>query len=311
MTFKLLTHAAENNDYRSGMLIGDSEVFDIETALKKQNIKLDETNPVSVLSLLESWDQAYPALSEISDNAGKVASARIGALTEIRLAAPIRYPGNIYCAAANYMDHMKEMSAGSLPDKSRTKPFFFIKLSRQTVIGTGDEIRVPHSDAKVDWEAELAVVIGQRCKNVASADAMNYVAGFTIMNDISDRYRNRREDWPFAFDWFGGKSFDTSAPMGPWIVPAGSLPQYNKLAIQLWVNDELMQDSSSDQMFFTVSEQIEYLSNMITLLPGDVIATGTPAGVGHPRGRYLQPGDRIKTTIEGIGTIENPVVAGY
>jgi 2-keto-4-pentenoate hydratase/2-oxohepta-3-ene-1,7-dioic acid hydratase in catechol pathway len=140
---------------------------------------------------------------------------------------------------------------------------------------------------------------------------MAYVAGFTILNDVSDRARNFRTDWLFKFDWLGGKSFDGSAPMGPWITPSEFISDPHNLTIQLWVNDELMQDASSRQMYYTIPEQIEYLSGLLTLLPGDVISTGTPSGVGHARGLYLKPGDTVQITIEGLGTIKNPVIAGF
>jgi 2,4-diketo-3-deoxy-L-fuconate hydrolase len=140
---------------------------------------------------------------------------------------------------------------------------------------------------------------------------MKYVAGFVIMNDVSDRARNFRQDWHFKFDWLGGKSFDTSAPMGPWITPLEFIPDPHNLTIQLWVNDELMQNSSSRDMYFNIPEQIEYLSQLMTLFPGDVISTGTPDGVGHPRGLYLKPGDTVTISIEKLGSISNPVIAGF
>jgi 2-keto-4-pentenoate hydratase/2-oxohepta-3-ene-1,7-dioic acid hydratase in catechol pathway len=247
----------------------------------------------------------------MADNSGRFASALIGPLSDIRLAAPILYSGSIYCAAANYLDHSKEMRDIGLPDKRQSRPYFFSKLPRQTVIGPGESIRIPCPEAKVDWEAEIGVVIGRRCKNVAAAQAMEHVAGFLILNDVSDRARNVRPDWHFKFDWLGGKSFDTSAPMGPWITPAGLIPDPHNLTIQLWVNDELMQNASSRDMYFTIPEQIEFLSELFTLMPGDVISTGTPSGVGHARGIYLKAGDTVTITIEGLGTIRNPVIDGF
>jgi 2-keto-4-pentenoate hydratase/2-oxohepta-3-ene-1,7-dioic acid hydratase in catechol pathway len=163
----------------------------------------------------------------------------------------------------------------------------------------------------VDWEAEIGVVIGSHSRNVPASEAMEHVAGFVILNDISDRGRNFRKDWDFRFDWLAGKSFDTSAPMGPWITPVEFVPDPHDLTIKLWVNDQLMQDATSRDMYFSIPEQIEYLSELITLLPGDVISTGTPDGVGHPQGLYLKPGDRVTISIEGLGSMSNPVIAGY
>ncbi len=203
------------------------------------------------------------------------------------------------------------MKSGSLPEKSQAQPFFFTKLTRQTVIGPDKPIKIPYPEARIDWEAEIGVVIGRRCRKVSASEAMKYVAGYIILNDVSDRARNFRKDWYFKFDWLGGKSFETSAPMGPWITPKEFIRDPHDLSIQLWVNEELMQDASSGDMYFTIPEQIEYLSQLLTLFPGDVIATGTPSGVGHGRGIYLKPGDVVSITIEGLGSIKNPVLAGF
>jgi 2-keto-4-pentenoate hydratase/2-oxohepta-3-ene-1,7-dioic acid hydratase in catechol pathway len=203
------------------------------------------------------------------------------------------------------------MKDGSLPDKSQARPFFFTKLPRQTVVGPDEPIQISSPDARVDWEAEIGVVIGRRGRKVPASEAMNCVAGYIILNDVSDRAKNFRKDWFFKFDWLGGKSFDTSAPMGPWITPKELVRDPHDLSIRLWVNDTLMQNASSRDMYFTIPEQIEYLSELLTLLPGDVIATGTPPGVGHARGVYLKPGDEVSITIEGLGSMRNPVVAGY
>lgn len=311
MEFKLLSYMGERGIPRAGLLVEEKEVIDMELALKARKAAIEGLPSTSILSVLENWENILPELRDMASHNSQPPSAVAGLLFDIRLTAPILYPPNIYCAAANYLDHSKEMKDEKLPDKGQSRPYFFAKLSRQTVIGPGESIQIPYPEAKVDWEAEIGVVIGRRCRHVKASEAMEYVAGFTIINDVSDRARNFRNDWFFKFDWLGGKSFDSSAPMGPWITPMEFIPDPHKLTIQLWVNDELMQDASSHQMHFTIPEQIEYLSDLITLLPGDVIATGTPSGVGHARGLYLRPGDRVKITIEGLGTIENPVIAGF
>jgi 2-keto-4-pentenoate hydratase/2-oxohepta-3-ene-1,7-dioic acid hydratase in catechol pathway len=146
---------------------------------------------------------------------------------------------------------------------------------------------------------------------VAAADALDYVAGYTIVNDVSARDLGNREDWPrWGQDWLSHKTFETSAPMGPWIIPAAQIPDPHNLDIGLWVNTEKMQDSNSSNLIFNINEQIEFLSKRVTLQPGDVISTGTPSGVGRPRGIFLKPGDTVRIEIEGIGTLENPVVQG-
>jgi 2-keto-4-pentenoate hydratase/2-oxohepta-3-ene-1,7-dioic acid hydratase in catechol pathway len=179
------------------------------------------------------------------------------------------------------------------------------------VIGPGDAIRLPAVSSKVDWEGEFAVVIGRRARNVKVENALDYIAGYTIMNDVSARDLSRRPDWPrWNIDWFGHKNFETSAPMGPWIVPAEDIADPYACRLQLWVNEEKMQDALVSQLIFNISELIEYLSRRMTLLPGDVIATGTPSGVGRPRGIFLKAGDKVRIEISGIGVLENPVEQG-
>ena len=311
MGFRLLSYVGGKGVPRAGLLVEEKNVIDMELALKARKAAIEGLSSISILSVLENWEDILPLLRDIASHSSQTVSAVVGLLSEIRLAAPILYPPNIYCAAANYVDHSKEMGGSNLPDKSIARPYFFTKLPRQTVIGPGESVRIPYPEAKVDWEAEIGVVIGRRCRNVKASEAMEYVAGFTIINDVSDRARNFRNDWLFKFDWLGGKSFDTSAPMGPWITPMEFISDPHSLTIQLWVNDELMQNASSRHMYFTIPEQIEYLSELMTLLPGDVIATGTPSGVGHAQGLYLKPGDTVKINIEGLGTIRNPVIAGF
>ncbi len=311
MEFRLLSYIGGKGIPRAGLLLGDKNIVDIELALGAGKASTEGLHTTSVLSVVENWESALPDLRDIAENNKKMSPAVVGSLSEIRLTAPLLYPPNIYCAAANYVDHSKEMKDGILPDKSQARPFFFTKLPRQTVIGPDEPIRIPYPEAQVDWEAEIGVVMGRSCRKVAASQAMDYVAGFTLFNDLSDRARNFRKDWFFKFDWLGGKSFNTSAPMGPWITPKEFIADPHNLTIQLWVNDELMQNASSRQMYFTIPEQIEYLSELLTLLPGDVIATGTPPGVGHARGVYLKPGDTVTITIEGLGSIRNPVVADF
>ena len=139
---------------------------------------------------------------------------------------------------------------------------------------------------------------------------LDYVAGYTIMNDLSLRDQGARTDWNFRVDWFAHKCFDTSAPMGPWITPKSQIKDIYDVNLKLWVNDELMQNASSKYMHFNIAEQISYLSERLTLRPGDVISTGTPSGVGRPRGIFLKPGDTVTMEVEGIGKMTNPVVQG-
>jgi 2-keto-4-pentenoate hydratase/2-oxohepta-3-ene-1,7-dioic acid hydratase in catechol pathway len=170
-------------------------------------------------------------------------------------------------------------------------------------------VKLPSASKKVDWEAELAVVIGRKAVNVSQADALDYVAGYLVANDLSARDLGRRAAAPagslFATDWTSHKSFDGSCPMGPWITLARDVADPHDLAIQLDVNDVRKQDSSTKHMIFNIREQISFLSSRITLWPGDVILTGTPDGVGNGRGEFLNAGDVVRTRVEGLGELVN------
>jgi 2,4-didehydro-3-deoxy-L-rhamnonate hydrolase len=294
--FKLLTYADEGGAARPGLLVA-GRVVDVNDSAQ------------STLALIQDWETAEPLLAARAEAAE--AAGEGWPLADVRLLAPLLYPPAIYCAGANYMDHAREMAGGDAGvDKSQKQPYFFLK-SQHCVIGPNEPIRLPRVSEQVDWEAEFAVVIGKPARNVPVERAHEYVAGYTIMNDVSARDLGRRPDWPrFGVDWFGHKNFDTAAPMGPWIVPASQISDHTGLGIRLWVNQEKMQDSTISQLIFDVAEQIEYLSRRMTLHPGDVISTGTPSGVGRPRGIFLRPGDVVRVEIDGIGELVNPVEQG-
>ena len=260
----------------------------------------------SVLEILWNWSDAQRALADMADGFAKENSSHGLPLDAVDLAAPILYPGVLYCAGANYLDHVQEMT-GKPPPPENTEPFFFIKSSRGTIIGSGDAIQLPEFSEKVDWEAEIGMVMGREARNVSEQQALDYIAGFTIVNDLSARDHTKRHDVPFLFDWIGQKSWDTGCPMGPWITPRAAIANPYDLAIKLWVNDELKQNSSSKQMIFGYEAQIAYLSRHVTLYPGDVIATGTPAGCGMPSGTFLKSGDAVRIEISGLGELRNPV----
>jgi 2-keto-4-pentenoate hydratase/2-oxohepta-3-ene-1,7-dioic acid hydratase in catechol pathway len=225
---------------------------------------------------------------------------------EARLTAPIR-PGRIFAAASNYIEHADEMGT-VLANKANSAPYMFMKATT-SIIGQGHPIVLPARAKKVDWEVELAAVIGRGGRNIAVESALDHVVGYTVLNDISARDLTRRDDYPFKFDWFQGKSFDTFAPFGPWIVPSHLIGDPQRLRLTLRVNGVVKQDGGTDAMIFSVAEQIAYLSSILTLIPGDVIATGTPAGVGLASGTFLKPGDVVAAEIEKIGELINPVVA--
>ncbi len=222
------------------------------------------------------------------------------ALERVGLLAPIPRPGKIVAIGRNYADHAAE--TGVKPFES---PRIIAKLP-SSVIGPGAVVRRPAGVTKLDYEIELGVVIGERTKLVPRARALDAVAGYTVLNDVSAR--------EFQFDVSPAqttfaKSMDDFCPMGPWIVTADEIPDAQRLALQLRVNDELLQDGNTHDMIFDVAQLIEYISRFMTLEPGDVIATGTPAGVGAFRTppRWLQPGDRLRLEISDIGVLEHSI----
>jgi 2-keto-4-pentenoate hydratase/2-oxohepta-3-ene-1,7-dioic acid hydratase in catechol pathway len=225
------------------------------------------------------------------------------------LLPPLRWPRKVICAGVNYRKHMREMG-GEVPETG-WQPFFFLKAPTTSVIGPRDPIVVKAPDrARYDWEAELAVVIGKTGRNIYSERALAHVAGYCVANDVTARGYHRRPNAPaeaFGYDWFAAKSMEGSLPLGPGLTPAFLVPDPQDLRVRLWVNDELQQDESTADMVCSVAELIAAASEVVTLEPGDVIATGTPAGVGAGRGLFLRGGDVVRVTIDGLGTLENTV----
>ncbi|WIT14344.1 fumarylacetoacetate hydrolase family protein [Paucibacter sediminis] len=259
---------------------------------------------------IADWPHSAGAIAALARQVQELAAA--GALHALpaqsyRLCTPYR-PGRIFGAASNYVEHAKEMGTKLAP-RTESAPYVFMKADT-SVLATEEDVVKPAHTAKLDWEVELGVVIGRECRNVGVEEAYEVIAGYTVFNDISARDLNRRSDYPFTHDWFRGKSFDTFGPMGPWLVPRDCIAAPQNLRMRLTVNDETMQDDTTEGMIFNIAEQIAYLSSMLTLKPGDLIATGTPTGVGMARGRFLQPGDVMMASIEQIGSIRNRVVAG-
>jgi 2-keto-4-pentenoate hydratase/2-oxohepta-3-ene-1,7-dioic acid hydratase in catechol pathway len=197
------------------------------------------------------------------------------------------------------------------PHKLGLTPWHFIKGSR-TIVQTDANIPLPPGTKMLDWEAELAAVIGRSAKNIPVESALDYVAGYTVANDLSARdftvRPNAPESSPFRYDWVGQKCFDGACPLGPWIVPAKQIPDPQRLAIKLWVNGVLKQDSHTSKMIFSLAEQIAHLSTRLTLHPGDLILTGTPAGVGLARREFLKPGDVVRVWVEQVGTLTNTML---
>jgi 2-keto-4-pentenoate hydratase/2-oxohepta-3-ene-1,7-dioic acid hydratase in catechol pathway len=267
----------------------------------------------SILDVLRSWDTAH---QQIAAAIGKGAGGQGTPEQEVNMLAPVQFPGALFCAGANYWDHLEEMAeiakrtTGKAPSMTKgAEPWFFMKTTAGSIVGNGAPVRLPGFSRQVDWEAELGAVIARPTRRIAERDALDAVAGYLIVNDLSARDLMKREGTPFIYDWLGQKCFEDAAPMGPWLTPAAYVADPNNLGIRLWVNGVLKQNSNTGRMVHTIAEQIAYLSRHVTLQPGDVIATGTPAGVGMPRGEFLQAGDEVTIEIDGLGRLVNRMVA--
>lgn len=219
-------------------------------------------------------------------------------LSSVQLAAPVPRPGKVVCLGLNYADHAEE-SGQPLPER----PLLFAKAST-CVIGPGLPIEMPPGEVRLDHEAELAVVIGRPARRLAPEEAGGVIGGYACFNDVSERSAQLTDG-----QWFRAKSYDTFGPLGPWLVTPDEVGDASGLAIRCLVNDEVRQDSNTSRMAFSVPEIVAYCSHAFTLEPGDVIATGTPSGVGLGTGRWLSPGDRVTVEIEMVGSITNQVVA--
>ncbi len=289
--------------------------------------RYSELTPGGVQGLLINWEQNLELLSDLAafvQQQGMEHALWRGkqlSLQEVSVLAPVVRPTKMLFAGANYERHVrevenwKEATAGGPDvrnfsvDKSTTRPYVFVKLP-YCLIGPYDAVIHPHSYQQLDWEGELALIIGKRGKHIPVERAMEYVAGFTIANDYSLRSMNMRADWPgLRSDWFGGKNFDTAACLGPYLVPRAFVPNYLNLGRRLLVNGVVKQDASTEGMIFKPDEIIAFVSSIVTLEPGDVIATGSPPGAGFASGEYLKVGDVVELEMEGLGRQRNVIIA--
>ena len=310
MSYRLLSFQA-SGEPRSGLLV-DETVYD---AARVTGVPQWST----VLGALQDWSKAHRGFTEAAQRirAGKSRAQGVP-LKRAKLLAPILYPGQIYCAGANYRDHVAEMDRAQGKEPGPTmkdlgeKPWHFVKTGRSSVVGPGAAVKLPPYSKWVDWEIELAAVIGRTAKDVPVEKALGVVAGYTVANDLSARDAMKRAAVPpvspFHYDWVSQKCFDGACPIGPWIVPAAEIRNPHELAMKLWVGDELMQDSNTSNLIFDVPDQIAMLSSRVTLRPGDLILTGTPAGVGMGRKRFLQSGETVRLWIDRIGEFTHRMV---
>jgi len=300
--YKLLTYLAEGGA-RAGLLVQD-HVHDLAELTGRQA-------DGSVLGVLEDWPASQARLDAVAQWAsGRLAEGQ--SLDRVRLAPPILYPSAIYCAGANYRDHSREMIAasgreeGPDPKAAGMSAWHFLKPPRTL---SADQAVVPRPAGckALDWEVELAAIIGRRAHRVRPESALEFVAGYTVAIDLSARDLFRRPPTPpgspFFHDWLGHKGFDGACPLGPWIIPADRIGDAQNLELGLKVNGVVKQHSNTAEMIFSIAEQIADLSAHRTLHPGDLVLTGTPAGVGAARKEFLQPGDRVEAWVEGIGSL--------
>ena len=309
---KLVTYNA-GGEQRVGAVVGDgnNQVVDLAAAdrtLARREKRKTHGFFCDMLTLLEAGSKGLSA----AKNAAKAASgASIKPLSRVRLKAPVPNPRKVFCLAGNYQDHIEE-GGGKIALQDKETPRVFMKPPTTTVIGPGDKILIPPIARSIDWEGELAVVIGRKTKGVKAKDALKYVAGYTVMNDVSERKlvikkRSQSRDQDQWFDWLNGKWLDTFAPQGPWIVTRDDIPNPQTLDISTYVNGERKQFNNTGQMLYQVAQVIEYISAIITLEPGDLISTGTISGVGNTTGTYLKAGDKVEIEISKIGVLQNKV----
>jgi 2-keto-4-pentenoate hydratase/2-oxohepta-3-ene-1,7-dioic acid hydratase in catechol pathway len=275
---------------------------------------------MSVMQLLNSWDSSRSYLKAlvhaVTSAEGDFKHAELN-VSSIEFLAPVDNPGAIYGAGANYKDHVEAMARAFNmklvldPRAEGVPPWHFLKAGKGTLAGHRQTVPFPGHTQRLDWEAELAVVIGRRTSKVSVEDALQYVAGYSCSNDLSARDNLKREQVdessPFRFDWIGHKCFTGSCPLGPYLTPAEFVASPENLAIKLWLNGEIRQDSNTANHLYGVADQISYLSHRLDLFPGDVILTGTPAGVGMETGTFLKRGDVMKVWIDGLGELETTI----
>jgi 2,4-didehydro-3-deoxy-L-rhamnonate hydrolase len=316
--YKLGTFAQGGRTFL-GLVLGDETVVDLS--------KADANLPSEMKTLLDRYETLQPRLAKLASTVKAISSNPpfVYSVRSLKTLSPVM-PQNILNAAVNYTEHAQEMAGRSTnnvqapatpppsqgvpgiwerkPGDTRHNPYVFPKMVG-AVIGDGDTIRLPPGRDRVDWECELAIVIGRTASHVPVDRAQEYIFGYTLQNDVSDRAG--RPDGRHGSDWFIGKSHDTFAPLGPFIVPKAFVPDPQNLPIKFTLSGKVMQDSSTERMTHNVYEMVSYVSHIMTLKPGDIISTGSPAGVGAARNVYMKSGDTSVCTIGGIGTLTNPV----
>ena len=332
--FKLATIEVKGGRSTLALILDDKTALELPAAhqyVAKQAKLPPLTLPTDMRSLIEQYDSRKKRLYLIANFFRRRGTASLPfahPVASVTFQAPIRYPWNLLAAAANYRAHAEGMGAVNRPTigppkpvpggfnaaaaaqvvPDRDAPIFFAKSPRSCIIGPGEPYYIPAGRERIDWEGEMAIIIGKPAYQVAKDQAHDYVFGYSILHDLSDRGGRRREVTMFpGANWFEGKSTDRGAPFGPVIVPKEFLPNFDRLRIITKVNGVVKQDGSTAELIWKEHHIINYLTSILTLYPGDVISSGTPSGTGMERQEFLKPGDSVSIEIEGIGTLTTPI----
>ncbi|MDQ6662640.1 MAG: fumarylacetoacetate hydrolase family protein [Chloroflexota bacterium] len=322
----------------AGVVVGDRMMA--VTALQPLCEELGRplSTPETVFGLLQAWDRNFPVLQAAIDELQREGEQSVElvelvgsiALDTVKTHAPVLYPRQVFCAGANYRQHVIDLAVAqghgaddtmSLAERraeasrmmderiASGSPYVFTKIP-SAITGPYDPVVLPEDSTQVDWELELAVIIGRPAWHVSRSEALTYVAGYTVVNDLTCRDKVYRADMKaIGTDWLLSKSLPSFLPMGPYPVPAAFVPEPQQLHLTLKLNGQVMQDEGTDDMIFGVARLIEYLSQHVQLWPGDLICTGSPRGNGMHYNRFLHPGDVLAGTISGLGTQSNTCIA--
>jgi 2-keto-4-pentenoate hydratase/2-oxohepta-3-ene-1,7-dioic acid hydratase in catechol pathway len=314
--FKLATFEAQRTT-RVGMLLNEHmlDLSGANTYVAKQAGLPAVKLPTEMRQLIEQYPTASKRMYQIANylkDKNVDGQPFAFALDKVSIKAPIKYPWNLLNMAANYWTHAKEMGVNKDVNQDRDDPYIFAKSPRSCIVDPGTPFYIPPGRDRIDWEGELAVIVGKPAFRVPKEKAIDHVFGYSIMYDVSDRGRRNRKDPMFQGpDWFSGKSLDGAAPFGPFLVPKEFMTNPHDIHIMTRVNGVVKQDGNTSDMIYDVEHQVAYLSSIMTLYPGDVISSGTMGGVGVARKppEFLKPGDVVEITIDGIGTLKTPIAA--
>ncbi len=320
---KLATFRIKGEE-RAGAVVGNAVIDLLNAHVAESRASKATANKAALASVRDLLDAGAKGMSA-AKKAHAYAIKRLGdpikadgklahLLSKVRLRAPITNPRKVFALAGNYAEHIME-GGGQLAAQDKETPRVFMMPPSTCIAGPKEPIIITKVSKTVDYEGELCIVIGRKAKGVKKKDAKKYIAGFTILNDVSERrlvIRKRSEDRPQDawFDWLNGKWLDSFAPIGPVITTFDEIGDPHDLRLQTHVNGELRQNANTNQMIFHYGDIVQYISAIVTLEPGDLISTGTPAGVGHTTKRFLKPGDKVEIEIDKIGTLVNTCKKG-